>query len=71
VVEVFHWTDLADGATVPPRGPLTGVLNGGGFVPSGPPLTYTFHTERIATTKTELVSKFSAYVAALFTKTPS
>jgi hypothetical protein len=64
-IEVYHWDNLADGTPVPPRGPITQLLtNQGADLPA-----YSFHTERMATTRADAIAKFTAYINAKFPDT--
>lgn len=63
--EVYHWDNLADGVPIPPRGSLTQTL----AAEKPTELKYTFHKELMAETRTELITKFTAYVNAKFPDT--
>ena len=64
-VEVYHWDNLPDGTVVPPRGPITATL----AADKPDNLKYSFHAERMATTRTDLIAKFTAYINAKFPDT--
>jgi hypothetical protein len=70
-MEVFHWDNLAEGIPVPPRGPITGILAGGtGYSPiGGAAPAADLHNERMASTRTETIAKFTAYINAKFPDT--
>ena len=70
-IEAYHWDNLPDGTTVPPRGPITSYLAGATSLPIGSSsaLPYTFHTERMSTTRADLIAKFTSYVNNKFPDT--
>jgi len=61
-VEVYHWDNLDLGVTIPPRGPITATLASG-------PIPHTFHAQRMATTRTDLIAKFTQYINSKFPDT--
>lgn len=65
-VEIFHWDDLSEGDPVPPRGNIIPALTAGTFGQAG---GLAFHKLRNATTRADLISKFTAYVNAKFPDT--
>ena len=62
-VEVFHWDNVPDGTSIPPRGPIAALL-----MPLAEPAVG-FHAQRMAATRTDLIAKFTAYVNAKFPDT--
>ena len=61
-VVVYHWDNIAEGVPIPPSGPVINNL-----VNSIP--AHTFHAHRMATTRADLIAKFTAYVNAKFPDT--
>ena len=66
-IEVYHWDNLPDGTPVPPRGSITATLAGIGAPSSAN--AFSFHTERMATTRTDLIAKFTNYINTKFPDT--
>jgi len=63
-LELFHWTDVPEGTMHPPRGPLAPLLTGGVLPPD-------FVRNRMCSTRTEAIQKFTAYLNAKFPDTPA
>lgn len=63
-VEIFHWDDLPENIHVPPGGAIRTILFG-----RSTDNVLTFHKERNASTRADLIAKFTAYVNAKFPDT--
>ena len=66
-VEIFHWGDMTENANVPPKGAIHHILTAG---KEGQPDALTFRKVRNATTRADLIAKFTAYVNTQFPDTP-
>lgn len=56
--EIFHWDDVPDGTSIPPRGSITNMLVPRPGDDNGP----TFHRVRSAANKAALISAFTQYL---------
>lgn len=65
-VDLYHWNDLADGLPFPPR-QIAHILTAGR---PGDPGTVSSVRTRNASTRADLISKFTAFVNVNFPDTP-
>jgi len=73
-MSLFHWTDLAQASTVPPRGTIVGWLLGGNMPPSLGSVGVIlpdFVRNRMPTTRAGATALISALLDAKYPKTPA